>query len=296
MSTHDEPGRKFPVANRVRQLRAREGRARLIGIAISVVVHAILVLAYAGIAGPPTVTVASRAGEGPPDLEGMELLNLAEEADEESEAEEELPVVEPPTEPEPSPSATPVPVAVSGDAADDDPSDAPEAAQGPPAPTGPSAAERLRVRTSDERLWAFSDEIFDPSMETRLNSDLAWRIDIWVDSMQAAMAREAAITDWTWTDAEGNRWGVSPGRLHLGSITLPLPFGFGDVPRMLEDQLDEDYIQSELARNALRGLIIETWQERNAAIRRRMDAEREERIENSGPRRAIPDTTRRGGG
>jgi hypothetical protein len=283
-----------PVTDRIRHLRSVDRRVRWIGLSISVGIHLVLGFLYSGIAGPPTLRVSPRAGESTTGLTGIELLNLIEEAEAEPEEEadrpEETEVV--PTLPlsplTPRPTDRPT-----GRRATEEGGGRQTVEVGP---LGPAIADRLRVRTYDERLWDFGREIYEPTVERRLTSELAGRIDLWADSLAAALERDARSTDWTWTDAEGNRWGVSPGKLHLGSLTLPLPFGFGIPPGRFEEYMERQYIDRELARNALTGVILQTWQDRAEAIKRRRDRERAEAAENSGPRRIIPDTARAGGG
>ena len=58
------------------------------------------------------------------------------------------------------------------------------------------------------------------------------RLEVLNDSAAAAAEAAAEATDWTYTDEEGRRWGISPGKLHLGDLTLPLPsFGTSSAQR-----------------------------------------------------------------
>ncbi len=295
MSTPSAPG-PHPIEERVRHLRARENRVRGIGFGVSLVLHLVGVAFYAGIAGPPTVRVTSGTPDAPSSLQGLELLNLIEEVEETDEGEDD------PDRPEETPilpQRPVIPLEVSPRSREEAEREAEDARRRPAAaggPEGPSAAQRLRVRTYDERLWDFSSEIYEPSTERRLTAELAGRIDLWADSLAAALERDARATDWTWTDTDGNRWGVSPGKLHLGSLTLPLPFGFGIPPGRFEEYMQRQYVDRELARNALTGVILETWRDRAEAMKRRRDRERAEAAEASGPRRLVPDSLRRRGG
>lgn len=265
--------------------RPRHSRAWTVGMSVSVLGHLLFLLLYGGVAGPPAVTV-SPGGEGASELTGIELLNLIARSED----------LDRPEEPEEESERDPVPVAPRAAPASRDPASGAERGAGTvePGPVGPAAAERLRVRLADARLWAplASEEMAQLTLQQFLESDLAWRIGLWRDSAAAAAEAERRLTDWTYTDDEGNRWGVSPGKLHLGSITLPLPFGFGAPPG---DAREREFINAELARGATSAMIHQTLRERADAIRRRRDREREEAREaasRAGPRRVRPDTTR----
>jgi hypothetical protein len=80
-------------------------------------------------------------------------------------------------------------------------------------------------------------------------------------------------------DDKGGKWGVSPGALHLGSITLPLPIGFSTPP----DRRDE------LNRRIADWTAIE-------AQRARADVEaRIKERANEVKKRVPPDTSKSGG-
>jgi hypothetical protein len=109
---------------------------------------------------------------------------------------------------------------------------------------------------------------------------LAMRIEAMADS--AATLEEAArrATDWTYTDSEGKRWGVSPGMVHLGDITIPMPFGFSAPPGSREAISGRIWEWDMINRGASRAANMATLKEADEAIRRRREAERK------------PDTTR----
>jgi hypothetical protein len=52
---------------------------------------------------------------------------------------------------------------------------------------------------------------------------LAERIGVFNDSVADDAERARRSTDWTRTDRNGRRWGASPGKIHLGGVTLPGP-------------------------------------------------------------------------
>jgi len=147
---------------------------------------------------------------------------------------------------------------------------------GPPAgplPTLPgSVAERLRPGQVDRRLWAIPREatLLEPSQLAQLR--LLWAILELNDSTALAEAAARSLTDWTFTDDDGGRWGISPSGLHLGDFTLPLPFPVGATPgspaarRAWED--------AEIARGAGAAAARENLNQRIRAIQERMDRER----------------------
>lgn len=140
---------------------------------------------------------------------------------------------------------------------------------------GPSAAERLRPRVGDARLWSPLDPVLNElTIEQRLQLDLAWRIASWQDSLAAAAAAEGALTDWTRTDSQGRKWGISEGKLHLGDVTLPLPFNFG-IPVGRRDEYNRRAWEwQEIQRGAAGGAVRDSWKDRAQAIRERRDRER----------------------
>jgi hypothetical protein len=140
---------------------------------------------------------------------------------------------------------------------------------------GPSAAERLRPRANDLRLWAPVDPELTKVTETELiRLLLSAELEDLADSMAVAEELARRATDWTYTDEEGRKWGVSPGKLHLGGITIPLPFGFGAPPFAREQSAGRQWAWDDIDQAAGRKGVQDFWKERAEAIRRRMDAER----------------------
>ena len=133
-----------------------------------------------------------------------------------------------------------------------------------------SAAEQLRPRVGDWRLWVIPpSEREEPSpaeLAAELNDRLAAILEAYEDSI-AAMLAEGDM-DWT-VGKEGNKWGVSPGKIHLGPVTLPLPLYLGPHPAQQRElgQATQDWylIQSQRGRQA----IDDEFEARVKAIRER---------------------------
>jgi len=135
---------------------------------------------------------------------------------------------------------------------------------------GLTPAERLRPYLTDPRLWAPPPPEFGAlTLEQREELAIAGRLDAWYDSVAAAAAADAAWTDWTFTDGDGDRWGISPGQLHLGDVTIPLPT-FAAPP----GQRDYLWQWDEIARQGAQVAVQESVRERLEAIRARRDRER----------------------
>ncbi|MCI0433285.1 MAG: hypothetical protein L0271_06520 [Gemmatimonadetes bacterium] len=165
--------------------------------------------------------------------------------------------------------------------------DAPAATPATPSQPVPTIAERIRSTGTDPRLWTRPDE-FPPPVDAfdAMMNRVAGRIAAWNDSSAAAAMAAAKATDWTVTDKNGGRWGVSPGQLHLGSLTLPLPIGFAPPPGRRDETLARVRGWSEIEAQASRAAVRETFDDRVKAIRARNDARRDS------TRKAGGDTTR----
>ncbi|MGH7500272.1 MAG: hypothetical protein ACREL7_00805 [Longimicrobiales bacterium] len=149
----------------------------------------------------------------------------------------------------------------------------------------PPISVRIRGRETDARLWASPPERALPPVPS--NAELARgrlyaRLGTWNDSMLIAAEAAAKATDWTGTDANGNKWGISPGKLHLGSLTLPLPISFGPPPGRRDEYAARDRTWRESEIQYGRSIVRDDFKSQVRAIRARMDAKR--------------DSTRRSGG
>ncbi len=144
-------------------------------------------------------------------------------------------------------------------------------------PGGRRAADVLRVRSSDTRLWREAlPEAFELTEAQRMQLELAGKIEEWTDSVAIALAAEYALTDWTTTDDQGRRWGISPGQLHLGDITLPLPFYFSGNSIQREQAARRAWEDQDILNGTNSQAVRSSWRERAEAIRRRRDRSRDE--------------------
>lgn len=135
-----------------------------------------------------------------------------------------------------------------------------------------SAADRLRPGRGDSRLWQPIDpEAGAPSAEHVLETMLAIAIRASNDSLAAAIEAARASTDWTHTDADGGKWGVSPGKIHLGGLTIPLPFGFRGPVDYNGDRAEMAFRLADIERAASTAIVRRTWKERREAMKRRRE-------------------------
>ncbi|MEM7416336.1 MAG: hypothetical protein AAF389_12610 [Gemmatimonadota bacterium] len=258
----ERPGRTEERGNRAwRQSRGLGSRrTRVSAFAISVAAHLIAILLYTSamrVLRPDDVAFPVETENETEDA--LELIELIELID---------PDVERPDDPEEMDDV----VAAEADARPPTIVGAPTAELVPP---GLTAAERLRPRLVEGRLWQdLPDEFYEMTTQEREEYMLSRSIVQWYDSLAIAEAAEAALTDWTFTDSNGGRWGVADGRIYLGDVSLPLPLNFG-TPVGQRDAVNYRLWEfEEIQRQSQMFLIQETWRERAEAIRERRDRER----------------------
>jgi hypothetical protein len=141
-------------------------------------------------------------------------------------------------------------------------------------------AQRLRPRFSDARLWVDPRDpmIFGARLERLARADSAVRAILrdWLDSLRLTEEQRQRALDWTYEN-DGKRWGISPEGLHLGDITIPLPFQLmptGPQRREFEQALrDLRAIQNQ----DMRSDLDEIRKERMEEMRRRSQEEVERR-------------------
>ncbi|MGH7461575.1 MAG: hypothetical protein ACREMA_11190, partial [Longimicrobiales bacterium] len=140
--------------------------------------------------------------------------------------------------------------------------------------SGGSAIDRMGTPLPDPRLFAPTNPERLLTGPDAARARLAESIGAWNDSIAAEQAAAARATDWTVTDKDGKRWGVSPGKLHLGDITLPLPLAFA-APAGRRDELNaRNRNFAEIEAQASREGIKDSFNERVKEIRKRKDQER----------------------
>lgn len=239
-------------------------RVLWISLSISAVLHAAGIVLYAVIMARSTpVAPPSDPAAGQPAPQGTEVVRMVVVSDElappdDEEEVETLPEVE-----------RPEPVPERPRAADPRP-DAPESPEG----RTPTAAELLRPRAEgDERIWRPTDPALlelSPSEIAELR--VAGRLQAWADSVAAVREAERRALDWTHTDDQGRRWGVSPEGLHLGDVTLPLP----SLQSKHAETSRRQYEWGEIERGAADAATRYRQEDRARAIRERRNREREE--------------------
>ena len=255
---------------------ARYRGAFRISLGISALIHILVIALYPSFfSGIPEANREFGGYIQPLSPQGTELVNLVEiPATQEVEA-----PPQPEEEPEPEIPVDPVQARPSGVVAP------PGVEQPTEGPLGPTAAEMIRPKAGDLRFWAPVDpERTALTREELMRLQLIAELEIMNDSAAIAAELAARATDWTYTDDEGKKWGVSPGKIHLGDLTLPLPFGFGASAHQRERDEERLWAWDQIQRGAASGELLRSWKDRDQAIRERMNAQRK------------PDTTRTGGG
>lgn len=245
-------------------------RALLVGLAVSLVLHVFALLAYRSMQGP--AEVGFEPADAPPvaEMTGIEVVDLlpAEE--------EELRPDDPVTPTEAAPTTAPIEAEI----AEEEAIAEPEIER----PGGVTAAERVRATSADPRLTTpIPDDLLEPTAKELAWVRIAWAIEEIADSTARARAEAAGLTDWTFTDDDGKRWGIADGKLYLGDTTLPLP----QLGAPYDPDAWKGSMLADLERAAGSAAAWETVQDRIRAIRERVDAER---------RRAQQQDTTSGGG
>jgi hypothetical protein len=157
------------------------------------------------------------------------------------------------------------------------PPETPQAARG----DGGTVRDALGSGFSDSRLYIEPDEFPElrKTQHEQYMEHLQARIDAVNDSLGLAAARERRTSDWTYTDASGRKWGLSPDGLHLGDLTidrkfLPLPAATGDN-QSLEAERERLRMREEIQNQEAQRERDETSAERRESMREDADARRQ---------------------
>lgn len=239
-----------------------------VGLAISLLAHVIVLLISGTVRIPPWSEPPSPDPRPAP--EGMIVLELdiQPEAAPEETPEEEPVAPDDPAEPEPEPlpeealEAVPVPE-------EPRPTVPGELVEEPVEEDPLTAAERLRPRMGDERLWVeFDTPVVAERLERYARADSALRAILheWLDSLRLSEEERRRARDWTLGGGD-QRWGISEEGLHLGDVTIPIPFG---------QLFQEEGPRGRAAREALRTLQEIRFQDVRRDVEEAMDERREE--------------------
>ena len=148
-------------------------------------------------------------------------------------------------------------------------------APGPRVADGRTAADRLAPRLIDARLWRPMVLIPREPTFADVQARIAAATELLSDSALADAEARIRATDWTVKDGDGGRWGISPGKLHLGKLTLPLPVYVEEY----DPQRGEYY---DLEAQVDRTRFLESFEDRVRKIRERRERERRQRQEEEG--------------
>lgn len=145
-----------------------------------------------------------------------------------------------------------------------------------PVPDDLTAADRLAPRLVDPRLWRPMVLIPGEPTLADVQARVHAAVELLSDSALADAERRIRATDWTVMDADGEKWGISPGLIHLGKVKIPLPIYYVEEYNPARDQWLELEAQVDRAR------FLESFEDRVRIIRERRDRERRERIREEG--------------
>lgn len=155
-----------------------------------------------------------------------------------------------------------------------------------PAPRGGAAtfSELLNPVVRNREVWRAPSPIHTPlDPRAEANSRLSSRLDAYNDSVSLAASEAARAVDWTRTDEDGGRWGVSPAGIHLGDITIPIPINMSPGPGKRDEVAGRVRDWGEIQAQGARQEGKETFEERVKAVRERKERERQQQQPPQGP-------------
>jgi hypothetical protein len=144
------------------------------------------------------------------------------------------------------------------------------------APTARTPAERMQPGLGDPRLWERPGAPPEPEKSDfeRARERVYARIDALNDSLAAEGAAADRATDWTFTDKDGKKWGVSPGGIHLGGVTLPIPIRAPGPPDKAKEERDRARKGAEIDWHGDRARVRGSIQDQIKATREEKDRAR----------------------
>jgi len=281
-----------PAASARRQREKGYRRAVRAGLVASVLLHALVIWSTRAVRVPPSPFVTPPL-ETVPAPEGLVVVDVAvtePEAEEETDATPTAEPQEPRAETEPRELEVVDPEPAEGREEEARPGapgvDEPGAPDRPAEGERLTNAERLIPRFSDPRIWfdPRHPRLFGDRLARFARADSAVRAILrhWLDSLALSDEELRRALDWTY-EKDGKRWGISPEGLHLGDITIPIPFQLlpsGPRRRELEQALRD---LEEIQLQNLREDVERIGEERRRAMRERSEEE---------ARRRRGDTTR----
>ena len=145
---------------------------------------------------------------------------------------------------------------------------------------GPFLTNAERLRPQFSRVWIDprARPLYGERLARYARADSAVRaiLSVWLDSIALSDEERRKAVDWTFGEGD-ERWGISPEGLHLGKITIPIPFGFGmngPERRELEQALRD---LQEIQRQNLQADLEENRRERVQEMRKRTEEELDRR-------------------
>jgi len=156
----------------------------------------------------------------------------------------------------------------------------PPSAEAPP-PDAASVRERLRYRMGSAEVWRppaeRPGELMTPDEVVRAR--VAAELQLFNDSVAEVEAARARALDWSFTDGEGRRWGIAPGRIYMGrdSVKLPMDIEFASPAGRRDEERARVRDWREIQIQAARIETQEAIDARIRAIRERAEAERARR-------------------
>lgn len=171
------------------------------------------------------------------------------------------------------------------------PTDLPAVRGAPPAADQPALRggaatfrELLNPAVRNREVWRAPSPIHTPlDPRAEANSRLSGRLDAYNDSVALAASEAARAVDWTRTDDDGGRWGVSPEGIHLGDITIPIPINMAPGPGKRDEVAGRVRDWGEIQAQGARQEGKETFEERVKAVRERKERERRQQQPPSDP-------------